>query len=104
MEVREIVETVVREPVLEVRFRMDVDNDDVIRVKEFIIEEIEDYGYNVITDDFDIFESITWSDDEEEYDYEDSDDNIIEVDEDELVAFMNEFFMISGGIPDPEFF
>ena len=104
MEVREIVETIVREPVLEVRFRMDVDGDDVIRVKEFIIEEIEDYGYNAITDDFDIFESITWSDDEEEYNYEDSDDNIIEVDEDELVAFMNEFFLISGGIPDPEFF
>jgi hypothetical protein len=71
MEVREIVETIVREPVLEVRFRMDVDGDDVIRVKEFIIEEMEDYGYSVITDDFDIFESITWSDDEEEYDYED---------------------------------
>ena len=31
MEVREIVETIVREPVLEVRFRMDVDGDDVPR-------------------------------------------------------------------------
>ena len=66
MEVREIVETIVREPVLEVHFRMDVDGDDVIRVKEFIIDEIVDYGYEVLIEDFDIFSSITWTDDEEE--------------------------------------
>ena len=42
MEVREIVRTIVREPVLEVHFRMDIDGDDVIRVKEFIIDEIND--------------------------------------------------------------
>jgi len=105
MEVREIVETIVREPVLEVHFRMDVDGDDVIRVKEFIIDEIVDYGYEVLIEDFDIFSSITWTDDEEEdYDYEDSDKEPVEVDEDELIAFMNEFFMISGDLPEPEFF
>ncbi len=48
MEVREIVETIVREPVLEVRFRLDSDSDDVIRISEFIISEIQDYGYNVL--------------------------------------------------------
>lgn len=105
MEVREIVETIVREPVLEVHFRMDVDGDDVIRVKEFIIDEIVDYGYEVLIEDFDIFSSITWTDDEEEdYDYEDSDKEPLEIDEDELIAFMNEFFMISGDLPEPEFF
>jgi hypothetical protein len=105
MEVREIIQTIVREPVLEVHFRMDVDGDDVIRIKEFIIEEIEDYGYNVISDDFDIFESIKWSDDEEDYEYEDTDDDLdVEVDEEELISFMNEFFMISGDLPEPEFF
>jgi hypothetical protein len=104
MEVREIVRTIVREPVLEVHFRMDIDGDDVIRVKEFIIDEINDYGYDVLTENFDIFESITWSDDDEEYDYEASDDESMEVDEEELISFMNEFFMISGDIPEPEFF
>jgi hypothetical protein len=104
MEVREIVRTIVREPVLEVHFRMDIDADDVIRVKEFIIDEINDYGYDVLTENFDIFESITWSDDDEEYDYENSDDESMEVDEEELISFMNEFFMISGDIPEPEFF
>ncbi len=102
MEVREIVETIIREPVLEVRFRMDVDDDNVIRVKEFIIDEIEDYGYEVIIENSDIFD--VWDDeDEESLDYDDNDENL-EVDEDELISFMNEFFMISGDVPDPDFF
>jgi hypothetical protein len=104
MEVREIVETIIREPILEVRFRMDVDGDDVIRVKEFIINEIDDYGYNVITEEFDIFEDIEWTDDDDDYEYNDEDPSEMEVDEEELISFMNEFFMISGDIPDPEFF
>lgn len=105
MEVREIVETIIREPILEVRFRMDVDGDDVIRVKEFIINEIDDYGYNVITEDFDIFEDIEWTDDDDDdYEYNDDDPSEMEVDEEELISFMNEFFMISGDIPEPEFF
>jgi hypothetical protein len=103
MEVREIVETIIREPILEVRFRMDVDGDDVIRVKEFIINEIDDYGYNVITEDFDIFEDIDWTDDDD-YEYNDDDPSEMDVDEEELISFMNEFFMISGDIPEPEFF
>ena len=65
MEVKEIVQTIIREPVLEVHFRMDVDGDDVIRIKEFIIGEINDYGYEVFTENLNIFDSIVWSDDDE---------------------------------------
>ena len=95
MEVREIVETIVREPVLEVRFRLDSDSDDVIRISEFIISEIQDYGYNVLYEEFDLFDYDNYVDDE---------DISSEVDEDELISFMNEFFMISGDIPEPEMF
>jgi hypothetical protein len=103
MEVREILETIIREPVLEVRFRMDVDDDNLIRVKEFIIDEISDYGYNVITENIDIFD--VWDDEEDDdFDYDDEDEDEIEVDEEELINFMNEFFMISGDIPDADFF
>lgn len=100
MEVREIVETILREPVLEVRFRLDVDGDDVIRIKEFIIDEIKDYGYEILTEDFDLFDDEEWDDEE----YELGEDHDYAVDEDELVSFMNEFFLISGDIPEPEFF
>jgi len=100
MEVREIVDTVLREPVLEVRFRLDIDGDDVIRIKEFIIDEISDYGYDILTEDFDLFDDDEWDDDE----YDLTEDHEYIVDEDELISFMNEFFLISGDIPDAEFF
>lgn len=102
MEVREIVETIVREPILEVRFRLDVDNDDVIRVSEFIISEIKDYGYEVITENLDILDFLADDEEEDYQDFEEDEETV--VDEDELIAFMNEFFMISGDIPEPEFF
>jgi len=105
MEVKEIVQTIIREPVLEVHFRMDVDGDDVIRIKEFIIGEINDYGYKVFTENLNIFDSIVWSDDDYEDDgFVDIDDEPMEVDEEELIIFMNEFFVISDDIPEPEFF
>lgn len=105
MEVKEIIQTIIREPVLEVHFRMDVDGDDVIRIKEFIIAEIDDYGYEVFTENLDVFDSIVWSDDDYEDDgFADIDDEPMEVDEEELIIFMNEFFVISNDIPEPEFF
>jgi len=105
MEVKEIVQTIIREPVLEVHFRMDVDGDDVIRIKEFIIGEINDYGYEVFTENLNIFDSIVWSDEDYEDDgFADIDEEPMEVDEEELIIFMNEFFVISNDIPEPEFF
>ena len=102
MEVREIVETIVREPVLEVRVRLDSDSDDVIRISEFIISEIQDYGYNVLYEEFDLFDYD--EDEDDDNNYVDDEDISSEVDEDELISFMNEFFMISGDIPEPEMF
>ena len=90
MEVREIVETVIKDPLLEVRFRMSTDTDEVIRIAEFDLQEIEDYGYNVITEDFDLFDF--------------DDDESLEIDEDELISFMNEFFLINDHVPPAEMF
>jgi len=90
MEVREIVETVIKEPLLEVRFRMSTDTDEVIRIAEFDLQEIEDYGYNVITENFDLFDF--------------DDDDSLEIDEDELISFMNEFFLINDHVPPSEMF
>ena len=102
MEVREIVETVIKEPLLEVRFRMSTDTDEVIRITEFDLQEIEDYGYNVITEDFDLFDfdDDEWEDGEVEMD----DDDSLEIDEDELISFMNEFFLINDNVPTEEMF
>ena len=101
MEVREIVETIVKDSIIEVRFRFDTDNDDVIRISEFDTKEIADYGYMVLTEDFDVFdfsEDDDWNDDSE-----DENDDLF-VDEDELISFMNEYFMITDKIPPAELF
>lgn len=100
MEVREIVETIVKEPLIEVRFRLEEDGDDVIRICEFDLSEISEYGYMVLTEDFDVFD---FSDDDD-WDDEDSTNDELFVDEDELISFMNEYFMINDKIPPAELF
>ena len=57
----------------------------------------------MVTEEFDLFGmDDDWDEDDNfEYDME-SDDKV--VDEDELISFMNEFFLITGDIPDAEFF
>ncbi len=63
MEVREIIETTIKEPIIEVKFRLDTDSDEVMRTVEFQLGEIEEYGYNVLTEDFDFIDgkyTIKW--------------------------------------------
>ena len=56
MEIREIIETSVKEPIIEVKFRLATDSDEVMRTVEFQLDEIEDYGYNILNEDFDLFD------------------------------------------------
>lgn len=102
MEVREIIETTIKEPIIEVKFRLDTDSDEVMRTVEFQLGEIEEYGYNVLTEDFDLFDiDDDWED--EDFDYlEDEDD--LNVDEEELISFMNEYFLINDHVPPAELF
>jgi hypothetical protein len=102
MEVREIIETTIKEPIIEVKFRLATDSDEVMRTVEFQLDEIEEYGYNVLTEDFDLFDiDDDWED--EDFDYmEDKDE--LNVDEDELISFMNEYFLINDHVPPAELF
>jgi hypothetical protein len=103
MEVREIIETTVKEPIIEVKFRLVTDSDDVMRSVEFQLDEIEEYGYNVLTEDFDLFDiDDDWED--EEFDYLDDEDDELNVDEEELISFMNEYFLINDHVPPAELF
>lgn len=102
MEVREIFETVVKGPLLEVKFRLTTDTDDEIRTFEFVLDEIAEYGYTVLTEDFDLFDfDDDWEDDD--FEYSDDDDEFT-VDEDELMSFMNEYFLINDNLPPAELF
>lgn len=102
MEVREIIETTIKEPLIEVKFRLDTDSDDVMRTVEFQLDEIEDYGYTVLTEDFDLFDfDDDWED--EDFEYSEKDDELT-VDEEELITFMNEYFLINDHVPPAELF
>jgi len=103
MEVREIIETTVKEPIIEVKFRLVTDSDEVMRSVEFQLDEIEEYGYNILTEDFDLFDiDDDWED--EDYDYLDDDDDELNIDEEELISFMNEYFLINDHVPPAELF
>ena len=102
MEVREIIETTIKEPIIEVKFRLATESDEVMRTVEFQLDEIEEYGYNVLTEDFDLFDiDDDWED--EDFDYME-DENKLNVDEDELISFMNEYFLINDHVPRAELF
>jgi hypothetical protein len=102
MEVREIIETTIKEPIIEVKFRLDTDSDEVMRTVEFQLGEIEEYGYNVLTEDFDLFDiDDDWED--EDFDYIEDEDEL-NVDEEDLISFMNEYFLINDHVPPAELF
>lgn len=103
MEIREIIETSVKEPIIEVKFRLATDSDEVMRTVEFQLDEIEDYGYNILTEDFDLFDIDDW-DEEDEFEYSDDEIDELNVDEEELISFMNEYFLINDHVPPAELF
>jgi len=70
---------------IDVRFRFNNDEEDEIRVDVIDLKESDDFGYTLIVEDFDLF-----------IDDEDEDDNLLEdnVDEIELLSFLNEYYLI----------
>lgn len=87
MEIIEIISYYVNNSTntIEVKFRLNEDVEDEIRVDEVSLSEADDFGYTLMAEDFGFF-----GDDED-------DDDIIpddEVDENELISFLNEYYMV----------
>lgn len=87
MEIVEIISYFVNHSTdtIDVRFRFNDDEEDEIRVDVIELKDADDFGYTLIVEDFDLF-----------MDDEDEDDNILEdnVDEIELLSFLNEYYLI----------
>lgn len=99
MEIKEIVSYYLNpeNDILDVTFRTIEDSDDVIRIDRIDFLVSEDYGFDLITENFDLF------DDEFDDDLFESDK--IDIDEDELVSFLNEYYMLNpNSLPKPETF
>lgn len=89
MEIRELVSYYVYEDTkrIEVTFRLTLDSEDEVRNDIINLEEAEEFGYKLINDNNDFFQF----DDEEEEDF----DNFIDMDEDLLINFLNEYYIVN---------
>jgi hypothetical protein len=83
---------------LEVSLRTIEDEEDVVRIDTINYDVVESYGFDLITESFDFFD-----DDLEEDSYDDEEK--VELDEDELMSFLNEYYIVNpDSIPQPEFY
>lgn len=98
MEIKEIVSYFMNsDNIMEVSFRTIEDNDEVIRVDQIDYSIVEEYGFDLVTETFDFFED----------DEDDSfiDEEKVELDEDELITFLNEYYTIHPeSLPESEFY
>lgn len=103
MEIKELVSYYINETshMLEVTFRTLTDNEDEIRTDQIVLDEIETFGYNIlnnINEDF-------YIDDDEEFEDMFDDFEEEELDEDEIISFLNEYYLIyPKKIPEAQLF
>jgi hypothetical protein len=98
MEIKEIISYYIHEKArtLEVAFTLITDSEDEVRNDIISISEAEDFGYKLIQDDFDIFE---------DEDFEIEDDDFESVDEEILISYLNEYYVVNPDrLPSPELF
>lgn len=95
MEIREIVSYFLNNDTnnLEVTFRTIEDSDDVIRIDNLDFSLTEEYGFDLIEENFDFFSNET------DDDFEIDEESEIELNEDDLLEFLNEYYTIH-----PEYF
>jgi hypothetical protein len=98
MEIKEIISYYIHEATrtLEVSFTLIMDDEDEVRNDIISITEAEDYGYKLIQDDFNLFE---------EEDFEIDEDDFETVDEETLISYLNEYYVVNPDrLPKPELF
>ena len=90
MEIAEIISYRVdlKSNILDISFRLMEDDDETVREDRIDFSDAEEYGYELLTEDIDVFEGFFT--DEDDYKEENYDDDAV-LDEDELLSFLNEY-------------
>jgi hypothetical protein len=84
---------------MEVSFRLNTDSEDEMRSDVINLDESKEYGYKIIEENLDFFDLSDYEEDEFD-DYED----FQSVDEDILIQFLNEYYIVNTDkLPKPEF-
>ena len=100
MEIREIISYFLNSDtnVLDVSFRTLEDSEEVMRTDSIDYSNVADYGFDLVSESFDFFG-------EEFEDDEILEEEKIELDEEELVMFLNEYYTINpDSLPKSEFY
>lgn len=98
MEIRNIVSYffIAEKNIIEVLFRTIEDSDDVVRIDQIEYPTTIEYGFELIAEKFDFY------DDKDLDDFEIED---VELDEDELITFLNEYYLINPNLlPKPQLY
>ena len=92
MEIKELVSYYINETshMLEVTFKTLTDSEDEIRTDQIVLDEIETFGYNILNNINENF----FEDDDEEFEDMFIDFEEEELDEDEIISFLNEYYLI----------
>lgn len=99
MEISEILSYYVYEEnnSVEVSFKLTSDNDDQIRTDTININEFSEYGYSVINESIEL-DALDFDEDDYFDDY-----NFVDIDEYELVKFLNEYYIVNEDqLPKPK--
>ena len=102
MEIKEIISYYLNGDtnIIEVSFRTIDDEEDVLRNDTIDYDIVEEYGFDLITESFDFF-----GDDDDDFENGIFEKETIELDEDELIVFLNEYYMINPlQLPKNEFY
>jgi hypothetical protein len=102
MEIKEIISYYLNGEtnMIEVSFRTIDDEEDVLRNDTIDYSIVEEYGFDLVTESFDFF-----GDDEDDFEPNIYEEEKIELDEDELIVFLNEYYMINPiQLPKSEFY
>jgi len=84
---------------MEVSFRLNIDSEDEMRSDIINLDESKDYGYRIIEENLDFFDLSDYEEDE----FDDIED-FQSVDEDTLIQFLNEYYIVNPDkLPKTEF-
>lgn len=104
MEVKDLVSFYLNETTkkLDVTFRMSSDSDDEIRTDSINFDEIKEYGFDFIPEEIEDYNELI---EEEYFDDEIFDSSELFVEEQEIINFLNEYYLVSPDrLPEPDLF
>ena len=102
MEIKELESFYINETsqTLDVTFRTLSDNDDEIRTDQIDLSETKTFGYNFLKNDTDDL----WEEEDDE-DYFDTYGEEFDMDEEEIISFLNEYYLIyPTRLPDSQLY